>query len=109
MTMAEKALAMEQLTENEAFLAAYQKVESKGELQQLFAQYGVELEKEEVDAFVDALKGTGDELDAEALDNVAGGAYGPEDIFGWAWSIVKKTGKWAWNKGRELANWENSR
>jgi hypothetical protein len=29
-------------------------------------------------------------------------------VFKLAWGIVKKTGKWAWEKGRELANWENS-
>lgn len=108
MTLEEKAIALNKLVENEEFLNAYHKVESKNELQQLFAQYGVELEKEEVDAFVSALNGGNEELDENALDNVSGGVD-PVTVFKWAWGIVKKTGKWAWEKGRELANWENSR
>lgn len=108
MNLEEKALALNALTENEEFLNAYRKVESKDELQKLFAQYGVELEREEIDAFVSALNGGNEELDEAALDNVAGGV-GPATVFKWAWGIVKKTGKWAWEKGRQLANWENSR
>lgn len=108
MTLEQKALALDKLVENEEFLNAYHSVESKDELQKLFAQYGVELEKEEIDAFVSALKGDEAELDEDALDNVAGGVD-PVTVFKWAWGIVKKTGKWAFKKGQELANWENSR
>ena len=108
MNLEEKVQAVNALAENEEFLNAYRKVESKDELQKLFAQYGVALEREEIDAFVSVLNGGNEELDEAALDNVAGGA-GAEDVFKWAWGIVKKTGKWAWEKGRELANWENSR
>ena len=38
MTLEEKALELEKLTDNEEFLAAYHKVESKNDLQQLFVQ-----------------------------------------------------------------------
>lgn len=108
MTLAEKALALDKLVENAEFMNTYHKVESKDGLQKLFAQYGVALEKEEIDAFVFALNSSSEELDENTLDNVAGGVD-PMTIFGWAWGIVKKTGKWAWEKGRQLANWENSR
>lgn len=107
MTLDEKALALDKLVENEEFLNAYHKVEAKTELQELFAKYGVELSKEEIDAFVSAVNGN-EELDETSLDAVAGGVE-PLTIFKWAWGVVKKTGKWAWNKGRQLANWENSR
>lgn len=110
MTLEEKTLAMEKLVENTEFMNAYHKVESKSALQQLFAQYGVTLEKEEIDAFVSALNGASEELNVNALENIAGGAgIKPEQVLGWAWNIVKTTGKWAWEKGRQLANWENSR
>ena len=108
MTMDEKALALEKLAQNDAFMAAYQKVESKEDLQKLFADNGVALEKEEIDAFVAALNAGAEELSEDALDGVAGGVAATK-IFEWAWKIVKKTGKWAWEKGKELANWENSR
>ena len=108
MTLEEKALELEKLTDNEEFLAAYHKVESKNDLQQLFVQQGVELESEEIDAFVSALNGNNEELDADARDSVAGGVD-PLTVFKWAWNVVKKTGKWAWEKGKQLANWEDNR
>lgn len=105
LTVNEKIELLNKLVDNAEFMAAYHNVESKSDLQKLFAQYGVELACEEIDVFVNALTAGNDELDEHSLESVSGG-IGPEKIFGWAWSIVKKTGKWAWEKGKELANWE---
>ena len=58
MTNEEKIVLLEKLTDNDAFLADIAKAESKDQLQEVFANYGLELTRDEVDAFVAKLNST---------------------------------------------------
>ena len=68
-------MKFEELAKNDAFLAAVAACETNEEIQKVFAAEGVELNAEEVASFVKSVESniTG-ELDAEALDDVSGGA-----------------------------------
>lgn len=110
MTNQEKNVLLEQLAENEAFLSAFAKVESKDQLQELLKNNGLELTCEEVDAFVAKLdEAVGGELNEENLDDVAGGlAITAGTIFTVSYKAIKKVGKVAWKLGKKLANWEDN-
>ena len=70
----DKETRLAELLQDEAFGAACKNVESVEQLQALFAQNGVSLTHEEVVALCEQIGAQSDcELDADALDNVAGG------------------------------------
>lgn len=70
----DKETRLAELLQDEAFGAACKNVESVEQLQALFAQNGVNLTHEEVVALCEQIGAQSDcELDADALDNVAGG------------------------------------
>ena len=77
------------------------------EMQECFAENGVVLTQEEVNAFVDFMNNTEkDTLSLEDLDLVSGGVVetvSAVQIFSWAWAGTKKVAKWCWNAGRWAA------
>ena len=108
MTNEEKIVLLEKLTDNDAFLADIAKAESKDQLQEVFANYGLELTCEEVDAFVAKLNNeTADELNEDALEDVAGGVDAAW-VFKTAGKAIKKVAKFCWNAGKKLADWEDN-
>ena len=111
MTEAEKQKKLEVLSNDPAFLEAMKNVAGKDDIKKVFSEYGLDLTKEEVDAFVFlAEKEISGELSDAELENVAGGAkdYDAMDVFGWAWKGTKAIAKWCWKAGRSFANWEAS-
>ena len=112
MTDTEKREKLEALSDNEAFLEAMKAAEGKEAVQKVFAEHGLDLTREEVDAFVLlAERELSGELSEEDLESIAGGASGvkAEKVFEWAWKATKAIAKWCWNAGRKFANWEASR
>ena len=111
MTNEEKIVLLEKLTDNDAFLADIAKAESKDQLQEVFANYGLELTRDEVDAFVAKLNSTASgELNEDSLDDVAGGvSVTALWVFSTAAKGIKKIAKTCWNAGKKLANWEDGR
>ena len=107
MTNEKKALLLEELSENEAFLAEMKEVSSKKDIQDLFAKYGLEMSREEVDMFVTTANASLTELDEANLEEVAGGVD-PFTVFVWAYNGTKVIAKKCWNAGRKFANWEAS-
>ena len=106
----EKTEVFAKLSEDEAFLSALKNAESKDELKAIFEENGLPLSKEEVDTFVELAMRTinDDELTDDEMENVAGGAIGPEWIVTTAISYGSKVVKACWNAGKKFANWENS-
>lgn len=103
-----KAALLDQLVENESFLDAVVNAESKQDLQTVFANNGLEMDMDEIDAFVGMVRmHDSDELDEADLINVAGGV-GALTVFKWAIKGTKAIAKHAWNLGKKFANWEDS-
>lgn len=77
------------------------------EMQECFAENGIVLTTEEVNAFVDFMNSTEkDALSAEDLDLVAGGVVATVtavQIFSWAWAGTAKIAKWCWDAGKWVA------
>ena len=109
MTNNEKAVLLEKLSENQEFLQAFSAVQSKDELQKVFNNFGLEMTREEIDAFVHMIGNSGsDELNVDDLESVSGGVDALT-VLGWAWKGIKAVSKTAWNAGKKLANWESNR
>lgn len=107
MMNAEKAVIFENLAQNKEFLQAVAAATGKDELQSIFARFGLELTREEIDGIVKMLNASvGDELGADDLDQVNGGSIEAVTVFEWAWKGIKAVSKTAWNWGRKLAEWE---
>lgn len=98
----------EALHENPEFVAQMKAADSKEDIQKVFANFGFDFSKEEIDAFVAMVSqmDSEDELTVGDLDNVAGGA-GVEaiTILKWAWTGTKAIAKTCWNAGKAVANW----
>ena len=110
MNVTEKQERIEALSKDAAFLEEMKGAAGKDDIQKIFAKYGLDLNREEVDAFVTlAERELSGELSDTDLENVAGGAgFGPDKVFEWAWKGTKAIAKWCWNAGRKFANWEAS-
>lgn len=103
---AEKTVAFEKLVDNDEFLTAIANAESKSQIQDIFASYGLELSRDEVDSFVAALESVGSgELNEDTLESVAGGTA---QFWIWTYKGIKAIAKKAWNAGKKFANWEQS-
>ena len=110
MTNIEKEALLEQLAENQMFIDAFSAVESKADLQKVFMNFGLEMSREEIDAFVVmANQAVSDELNENDLDDVSGGAVDALTVLSWGWKGIKAVAKTAWNAGKALANWESKR
>lgn len=107
MTESEKKLKIEELSKSPAFLEAMKAAESKADIQRVFQENGLELSREEVDAFVVlSEKELSDELDIQELENVAGGVD-PLTVLTWAWKGTKAIAKYCWRAGKKFYDWES--
>ena len=107
MTNEEKGVKLEQLVYDAGFMQAIASAESKLNLQEVFAQYGLAMSREEVDGFIQMMNyAASDELNEDVLDKVQGGAVAT--IFKYAWKAIKYIAPKAWRAGKKLANWEHS-
>lgn len=107
MTIEEKTVVLERLSTNNDFLQAITNANSKDELQAVFDEFDLEMNREEIDAFVHMMNASVcDELNAEALDNVSGGVEAVT-VLGWMWKGAKAVAKSAWNLGKKFADWES--
>jgi predicted ribosomally synthesized peptide with nif11-like leader len=102
---------LEALVGNEAFLADLQKAESKDDLQNVMKKYGVELTKEEVDAFASEIEKilSSEEMQDNDLEQVSGGVIGPWQIITFTYSVGKDFWKKCWSWGKQFANWEDGK
>lgn len=110
MDNAEMKKKLEELVDNEAFIADLKKVDGKDDLQKVLAAYGMELTKEEIDIFTAEVEKIleGDEIPEDELEQVSGGVGG-WDIFKTVVSWGKDIWKAAWKLGKKFANWEDKR
>lgn len=109
MTNQEKSLLLEQLADKEEFIAAIGNANSKQELQNILKANGLEMNQDEIDAFISMLESGNAELGENELENVAGGVVDPLTVLGWAWSGAKAVAKKAWKWGKKLADWEDGK
>ena len=75
------------LLNNEAFLAKLAGAQNIGEVKDLFAEKGVTVTEDEL---LDSILPSGDELDEESLESVAGGAPVGSIFSGWLSQLLKK-------------------
>ena len=75
------------LLNNEAFMAKLSEAKNIGEVKDLFAEEGVTVTEDEM---LDSILPSGDELDEESLESVAGGASASSIFFGWLSQLLKK-------------------
>ncbi len=105
MTETEKRIKMEELAESASFLNAMKDAESKLDIQRIFHENGLDLSREEVDAFVAiSEKELSDELNVNELESVAGGVA-PLTVLSWAWKGTKAIAKHCWNAGKKFYDW----
>ena len=104
-----KSIKLKELLQNTKFLGEMEQTNSVEELKQVFNKNGLDLSIEEIKAFAKAMATmhkTDEEISESDLEAVAGGFGG---FAGWvimtAYSILKDTGKAAWNFGKKCANW----
>lgn len=80
---------IEQLMDSEKFVQKLNMTNGVEEMQELFAQYGVEVPLEELNKMVVSTSvGTDGELNEDALDNVAGGGWFQKF---WEWLCNRNT------------------
>lgn len=107
MTENEKKLKMEELAEAASFLEAMKDAESKEDLQRIFRENGLDLSKEEIDAFaVISEKELADELGVDELESVAGGVD-PLTVLTWAYKGTKAIAKYCWKAGKKFYDWQS--
>lgn len=110
--MNDKQVKFDALVENESFLEAMKAAEGKDDIKRIFSEFGLDLSKDEINAFTAMTeRALSEELTADDLESVAGGAIDidPFKVFEWAWKGTKKIAKKCWNAGRKFANWEQNR
>ena len=105
MTMEEKNAKLVELVNNEQILSQIIASGSKDAMKSVFAQYGLDLTAEEIDAFVQMMNRSEDgELSMEEMENVAGGAIDALWVFSMAAKGIKAVAKKAWEAGKWAAN-----
>lgn len=99
-----------EILEQESFLQAMRSANTRQDVQNAFAEHGLEMSREEVDAFLMVASnesGSPDELDAQALEDVSGGSAAGVTAL-WVLSTSAKIaagiGKACWNAGKWVAN-----
>lgn len=103
--MEEKLNKIEALANDEKFIDQMKKASSKEDLQRVFAEFGVDLTREEIDAIAEAIeKMMSDELNENDLENAAGGVSALA-ILGWAWKGAKAIAKPCFKAGVRFTNW----
>lgn len=100
----EKSLKLEQLLNDTEFVTMLGSSADAEEMKKIFADKGLELTTEEVNAFTDMMDNAGEaELDETSLEEVSGGAGAPK----WLWKLAKRclveSVKKAWETGRMAA------
>ena len=101
---------LEALVENEAFVADLKQAESKGDLQNVMKKYGIDLTREEVDAFASEIEKilSNEDMEDTDLEKVSGGVD-LWSIITFTWSVGKDFWKKCWKWGKQFANWEDGR
>ena len=75
------------LLNNEAFMAKLSETQNIEEVKAVFAEEGVTVTEDEL---LNSILPSGDELDEESLEAVAGGASASSIFFGWLSQLLKK-------------------
>ena len=108
--MEDRNQKLEKLLGDESFIRELDTAQTREQIQEIYRKHGVELSREEVDAFLAVATSDGAELDETALETVAGGAYWTAArVFSAAWNVFTWGAKGAWNLGKKFANWEDGR
>ena len=97
------------LADNEAFIADLKSAESKNDLQNVLAKYGIDLTREETDVFASEIEKilTGREVSEAELEQVSGGVAAGWIIITQAIDWGKEIWKKCWSWGKKFANWED--
>ena len=101
----ERKLKLEEILSNEQLMKIIGKVETKREMQQVFADNGLKLSDEEIDGFINMMNHlcSAEELNSDELAQVSGGVA-PWAIFVFSYNIISKFAKKFWNLGRDFAD-----
>lgn len=82
------------LMENKEFSEKLALTETTKEVIDVFAEYGVTITEDELEAALASVKSNGNELDEAALENVSGGIYGA--VITGLIAIGDRLGTWKW-------------
>ena len=82
------------LMENKEFSEKLALTETTEEVIDVFAEYGVTITEEELEAALASVKSNGNELDEAALENVSGGIYGA--VITGLIALGDRLGTWKW-------------
>lgn len=82
------------LMENKDFSEKLALTETTEEVIDVFAEYGVTITEDELEAALASVKSNGNELDEAALENVSGGIYGA--VITGLIALGDRLGTWKW-------------